>query len=93
MIPEKTITISEREALEDRHYDIDDIGECFSSADLKRLDALARCGDYETLGKEWDALTAKFRAHSLECAMYYLEEQEVIRLSEPPIHDEYGGSL
>jgi hypothetical protein len=91
--PRFTISISEREALADRHYDIDDISECFSSEDLKKLDSLARTGQFEELGKLWHALTAKYRETRLECALYYLEEQEVLRLSEPPIHDEYGGSL
>lgn len=87
------VSISDRDALADRHYDIDDINECFSSADLKRMDLLARSGEFAGLGKTWSALTAEFRAKALENAKYFLEEQEVIRFSEPPIHDEHGGGL
>jgi hypothetical protein len=72
--PRFTISISEREALADRHYDIDDISECFSSDDLKRMDAMARCGDFEKLGREWNALTSKFRDQRLEVAVSYLED-------------------
>lgn len=71
----KSSTVTEKDALEDRHYDIDDLHDCFSSADLKCMDALARSGDFAELGRIWNSTTKAFRQRALEDVMAYLEEE------------------
>lgn len=70
------------QAMLSKHYDLDDIGECFGRADLLALDALARKGDHTELGRRWAMLTHPFRKSALDTAVYFLSYDEAERHSD-----------
>jgi len=79
-----SLIIREADVLASRHYYLDDIGECFSSDDLKRMDSWARDFRFHEIGTLWSLRTANYRAKAFANAKYFLEEDEAIRLSEKP---------
>lgn len=74
--PGVLIEAPDKEALESRHYDLDDIGDEFSSAHIKEMDKHARAGDHAEVGRMWATITAAYRAHRLDTAKYFLEVDE-----------------
>jgi len=77
-----SLIIREADVLASRHYNIDDIGDCFSSDDLLRMDSLARDFRFDEIGKIWSLRTSSFRANAFSNARYFLNEDEATRLSE-----------